>query len=119
VLSHDEGSASIKLLNDRGYYVFMIIGPGGGADHQHISRDLRAIGAHVDDVEVLSIHSGAVQRCQERWPVSQHGSFVVASCQGDLDAIAAAGLPGHVFAGGSLLELIAKRSSLNGIAIQS
>jgi D-glycero-D-manno-heptose 1,7-bisphosphate phosphatase len=114
VISHDGGRAAVKLLNDHGYYVFMIAGPDDGADQGRISKELRAIGAHVDDMEVSSANSVPALRCLESWPVSRHGSFVVAVRQDDLDTMATAGLPGYLFSGGSLFDLAAAQIQAAG-----
>ena len=119
VLRHNEGAAAVKLLNDHGYYVFILSAPGDCADHSQISKDLRVVGAHIDDMESLTINSvtglpTTASRCLERWPVNLPGSFVVAGCQGDLEATAAAGLPCHLLSGGSLLDFVATQIQAAG-----
>jgi dTDP-glucose pyrophosphorylase len=96
---------AVKLLNDRGYYVFLIA--GNDIPHRRLAGDLRAIGAHVDDIAMQSTLPQALRHLLERWPADRDGSFMVAARRDDLRAAAAAGLYGTLFADGSLLDFIA------------
>ena len=39
----------------------------------------------------------------EHWPVEREGSFLIGDKASDIEAAAAAGLPGHLFKGGDLV----------------
>ena len=41
-----------------------------------------------------------------RWPVDTGRSFVIGDKQSDMEAATAAGLPGVIYCGGSLLDLV-------------
>lgn len=132
---------AIKLLNDRGYYVFLITNQAGVAHgyyeeeavqvlHGWVQEELRRNGAHLDDIRYCPDHpEGVVERYRRvsdwrkpeagmlrdlmaRWPVEVSGSFVVGDRETDVGAAQAAGIPGHLFTGGNLLERI--RGILDG-----
>jgi dTDP-glucose pyrophosphorylase len=119
---HRDARAAVKLLNDHGHYVFMIDDPmingcdrliHQGARYRRIVDDLRVIGAHVDDVEMIadSPQPDRVLDCANRWPVKRNGSFLVTGRQSDLTTAAATGLPGYLLAGdgAGLLDFIAAK----------
>ncbi|MFD1625092.1 HAD-IIIA family hydrolase [Azospirillum griseum] len=125
--------AAIRLLNERGYYVFLITNQAGVAHgyydeaaihalHGWVQEELRRNGAHLDDIRYCPYHpTGAVERYRRlsdwrkpepgmlrdlmaRWPVRMAGSFVIGDRDTDMAAAQAAGLPGHLFTGGNLLD---------------
>lgn len=135
-------AAAVKLLNDAGYYVFVVTNPAGvakgfyskaqvGAMHRWMAEEFARNGAHVDAFERRPYHPEASleaygRDCPRRkpppsmirdllaaWPVRQEGSFLIGDRETDLQAAAAAGLPGHLFGGGNLLRFTA---ALPGIA---
>ena len=92
-------------------------------------EELRRNGAHLDDVRYCPYHpEGMVERYRRvsdwrkpetgmlrdlmaNWPVDPAGSFVVGDHDTDVAASRAAGIPGHLFTGGNLLERV--RAILN------
>jgi D-glycero-D-manno-heptose 1,7-bisphosphate phosphatase len=131
--------AAVKHLNDSGYYVFVITNQAGIARgyyeeedvrrfHAHLASELRAAGASIDDFRYCPHHPdgtreayaipcgcrkpapGMILDLMKQWPVEKEGSFVVGDKPSDMDAAAAAGLPGHLFDGGNLARFIAQVS---------
>ena len=135
-----EGSReAVRWLNDAGYFVFICTNQAGIARgyysedhvndlHDWMNLELRKLGAHIDDVEFCPYHpEGVVERYRKvselrkpgpgmlkkllsQWPVDVVGSFMIGDRDSDVDAAAAAGIPGHLFPGGNLLEFVRKVS---------
>lgn len=128
-------SQAVKLLNDRGYLVFVVTNQAGvahgryGEDavaalHAWMANELARAGAHVDAFSycpfhpdariqayrVVSAHRkpqpGMILEILAAWPVDTRGSFLVGDQGSDLAAAQAAGLPGYLFPGGDLLGFI-------------
>jgi D,D-heptose 1,7-bisphosphate phosphatase len=126
---------AIKLCNDRGYLTFVVTNQAGVARgyygieaihalHDWMSRDLAEVGAHIDDFQYCPYHEegvvpewrgasarrkpapGMILDCLKGWPVRRESSFLVGDMPHDLQAAAAAGIPGHLFQGGDLLSYI-------------
>lgn len=121
----------IGHLNQLGWRVFVVTNQSGIARgyyeeadvqalHAWMNRDLAAHGAHIDDFRYCPHHPsvgrapyvgpcacrkpapGMLLSLMESWPVRRAGSFLVGDKPSDLEAAAAAGLPGHRFGGGDL-----------------
>ena len=132
----DGAIEAVKLLNDRDYYVFVVTNQSGVARgfyeeadvdrlHAAMAAVLHRHGAHIDGFEFSPYHPeatvdayrrdtdcrkpgcGMILRCFDRWPVDRAGSFLVGDRATDLQAAAAAGLPGYLFGGGNLRDFIA------------
>jgi D,D-heptose 1,7-bisphosphate phosphatase len=126
---------AIKLCNDSGYLTFVVTNQAGVARgyygieqveqlHDWMNRDLAELGAHVDEVQYCPCHEegvveqwrrpsdrrkpapGMILDCLDGWPVRKESSFLVGDKPHDLEAAAAAGIPGHLFEGGNLASLI-------------
>ena len=126
---------AIKLCNDRGYLVFVVTNQAGvargyyGVDavhrlHDWMNEELAAIGAHIEEFQYCPDHEdgvveqfrrasnrrkpapGMILDCLEGWPVRKEGSLLVGDKPHDLEAAAAAGIPGHLFEGGDLAAFI-------------
>jgi D-glycero-D-manno-heptose 1,7-bisphosphate phosphatase len=122
---------AVKRVNDLGHYAFLVTNQSGVARgyftegdverfHAHLQRELRAAGAHLDDIRYCPHHpEGTVPRyCRvsdwrkpapgmlldlmRRWPVRPEGSLVVGDQPGDVEAATAAGLRGVRYTGASL-----------------
>jgi D,D-heptose 1,7-bisphosphate phosphatase len=147
VLNHDTGYVhrvdeltwiagakdAVKLLNDRGYYVFVVTNQAGVARgyyeepaiatlHQWMSQELRENGAAIDDWRYCVFHPegkleqfrrdhdwrkpgpGMLIDVMAQWPVDRANSFLIGDKASDIDAAKAAGLPGYLFDGGDLLR---------------
>lgn len=127
---------AIRLLNDRGYYVFVATNQAGVARgfydeaaivtfHAHMQAQLAEVGAHVDAFYHCPFHPegsvkkycvpdhpdrkpnpGMILRALEEWKVDKSRSFLIGDRQSDIVAAQRAGLPGHLYEGGDLLDLV-------------
>ena len=126
---------AVRWLNDAGYLVFIVTNQAGVArglyEEEHIvqlhgwmSEELRRHGAHIDCFEYCPYHpEGLVERYRQvsdlrkpepgmirkllaAWPVDASQSFLIGDRETDLQAAAAAGIPGHLFSGGNLLDFV-------------
>ncbi len=126
---------AVRWLNDAGYFVFIVTNQAGVArgyyDEDHVNDlhawmnvELAKAGAHIDCAEYCPYHpEGTVDRYRQvsdlrkpapgmlkkllsEWPVDASRSFLVGDRTTDLEAAAAAGIRGHLFQGGNLLDFV-------------
>ncbi|ACI98249.1 D,D-heptose 1,7-bisphosphate phosphatase 1, putative [Rhodospirillum centenum SW] len=126
---------AVKLLNDHGYFVFVVTNQSGVARgfysetdvkslHHWMQTELARQGARIDDFRYCPHHPdgtvGAYRmacRCRkpepgmlldlcDRWPVDRTRSFLIGDHLRDLQAAEAAGIRGHLFTGGDLSEFV-------------
>ena len=126
---------AVKLLNDAGYYVFVVTNQAGvakgrygedavGTLHRWMAKELAAAGASIDDWRYCPFHpGGSVEPFRaehdwrkpnpgmlldlfEHWPIEREESFLVGDKTTDIEAAEAAGLPGYLFEGGDLAAFI-------------
>ena len=126
---------AVKLLNDAGYYVFVVTNQAGIAKglyreeavatlHRWMGDELAAAGASIDDWRYSPYHpDGSVEEYRgahhwrkpnpgmildlfAHWRIEREGSFLVGDKESDIEAAEAAGLPGYLFRGGDLLEFL-------------
>lgn len=133
----DGAIATVRWLNDAGYYVFVVTNQAGVARgyygeadvlvlHDWMQGELRRAGAHVDGFEYCPYHpEGAVEayrrasdfrkpgpgmilKLKRDWGIDEAGSFLIGDRDSDLQAAAGAGIAGHLFSGGNLLDFVRK-----------
>ena len=139
----DGAREAVKLLNDAGLFVFIVTNQAGVAHgyysesdvrlvHEHMTADLAAIGAHIDDFRYCPDHPagkipayrrisdwrkpkpGMLLDLMQHWPVESETSFLIGDRKHDLAAAAAAGIEGHLFAGGDLLSFVSQLLAARG-----
>ena len=127
---------AIRRLNDAGYFVFLFTNQSGvargfftedelGVLHDWMRAELATQGAHIDDIRYCAHHPdgsvagyleehhwrkpapGMILDLMKHWPVRHEGSFVIGDRPTDIEAAAAADLPGFLFAGGDLDAFVA------------
>jgi D-glycero-D-manno-heptose 1,7-bisphosphate phosphatase len=131
----DGAREAIRLLNDRGWYVFVVTNQAGVARgyydeadvqrlHRWMNEDLASIGAHIDDFRYCPHHvdgsrsnysircgcrkpaPGMILDLIKKWPVQIGDSFLLGDKQSDLNAAQAAGIRGVLYRGGNVRSLL-------------
>lgn len=134
----DGAKEAIRWLNDAGYYVFAVTNQAGvargyyGEDdvrslHGWMQGELQSAGAHIDCFEYCPYHPegtveryrrvsemrkpgpGMILKLRKDWHVDVEGSFMIGDRDIDMQAAAAAGIAGHQFPGGNLLDFVRTR----------
>ncbi len=128
---------AVRGLNEAGYLVVVVTNQAGVARgyypeeqvqvfHAAMAEELAALGAHIDAWYHCPYHEdgvvpaytvadhpdrkpnpGMLKRAMAEWPIRREGSFLVGDKMSDLEAAQAAGVPGHLYSGGDLRDVIA------------
>ncbi|MET3972894.1 MULTISPECIES: HAD family hydrolase [Bradyrhizobium] len=155
VLNHDHGYVfeaskfawkdgareAVKLVNDAGYFAFVVTNQSGVARgffeesdvqtlHRWITKELAVIGAHIDAFEYCPDHpEAAIERYRrvsdrrkpapgmitdllKRFPVVADRSILIGDKPSDLEAAEAAGIQGLLFQNGNLEAFVRQALSL-------
>ncbi|QOG17186.1 D-glycero-alpha-D-manno-heptose-1,7-bisphosphate 7-phosphatase [Bradyrhizobium sp. SEMIA] len=155
VLNHDHGYVfetskfewrdgareAVKLVNDAGYFAFVVTNQSGVARglfeesdvqalHRWISKELATIGAHIDAFEYCPDHPeaiieryrrvsdrrkpgpGMITDLLKRFPVAADRSILIGDKPSDLEAAEAAGIQGLLFQDGNLEAFVRQALSL-------
>ena len=125
---------SIKYLNDRNYYVFIITNQSGIARgyyteqdviflHDFIKKELDNINAHVDEFFFSPYHPsntkeylhlshlrkpdiGMLDLAASRWSFDKSKSFLIGDKDSDIKCAEKFAIRGHLYKSGNLLEFI-------------
>jgi D,D-heptose 1,7-bisphosphate phosphatase len=130
---------AVKLLNDAGYYVFVVTNQAGvakglyeeeavGALHRWMSNELAIIGASIDDWRYCPFHPkgsvaayraahhwrkpspGMILDLIAHWPIEREQSLLIGDKASDIQAADAACVAGHLFEGGDLMDFVRARA---------
>ena len=132
---------TVKLINDAGYYLFVITNQAGVAKglyreeairalHRWMAQELAAAGASIDDWRYCPYHPegslaeyrrahdwrkpnpGMLLDLFAHWPIEREGSFLIGDKISDIEAAEAAGIHGYLFEGGDLTSFLRRRIRL-------
>jgi len=130
---------AVKLLNDAGYYVFVVTNQAGvakghykeeavGALHRWMSDELAIVGASIDDWRYCPFHpegsvvayraahdwrkpsAGMILDLIAHWPIEREESVLIGDKASDIQAADAAGVAGYLFEGGDLMDFVRARA---------
>ncbi|MDQ0436215.1 D-glycero-D-manno-heptose 1,7-bisphosphate phosphatase [Kaistia dalseonensis] len=131
----DGAPAAIRRLNEAGYLVIVVTNQSGvargyyteaemDAFHGHLRAELAGHGARLDAIYTCPYHPeatipiyrqdhpdrkpnpGMILRAFGDFPIDRGRSFLIGDKDTDLIAAIAAGIPGHLFAGGNLDDFL-------------
>jgi|TARA_B110000858_G_C17745329_1_gene447018 D-glycero-D-manno-heptose 1,7-bisphosphate phosphatase len=125
---------SIKYLNDKGYYIFVVTNQSGIARgyytiqdvillHNYISDELNTIKAHIDEFFISPYHpintneylhlshlrkpeTGMLDLAANKWSIDKSKSFLIGDKSTDMECAENFRIKGYLFKNGNLLDFI-------------
>jgi D-glycero-D-manno-heptose 1,7-bisphosphate phosphatase len=126
---------AIKMLNDQGYFVFVVTNQSGIARgffeeddvyelHSYMAEEVEKRNAVIHSFYFCPHHPegmvekyskvchcrkplpGLIEQACKEWPVDLKSSFLIGDMQRDLDAANDAGIPRYLFAEGNLYDFV-------------
>jgi D,D-heptose 1,7-bisphosphate phosphatase len=126
---------AVAMAARAGYHVFVVTNQAGiarglytegdvGVLHRWMCDEIRAAGGTIDDIRIAPHHpdhgppappgmvdwrkpgAGMIRDLAARWGVDMAGSLMIGDRDTDMQAAAAAGIPGHLFPGGNLADFL-------------
>lgn len=125
---------SIKYLNDKNFYVFIVTNQSGIARgyynesdvnflHKYINDELNNIDAHIDEFFISPYHpdntneylhlshlrkpkTGMLDLAASKWPIDKSRSFLVGDKSTDIECAEKFSIKGYLFTSGNLLDFI-------------
>ena len=131
----EEAPQALAYLNKLGYRLVVVTNQSGIARgyytvadmerlHEHMQQELQPYGAKIEKFYYCPHHKegkvpeytcdcncrkpkpGMLLQAYEDFPVDKEQSFLIGDGKRDVEAAEAAGIPGYLFQGGSLLEFV-------------
>ena len=130
----DGAKESIKFLNDKGYYIFVVTNQSGIARgyysekdvlllHNHINKELKKIKAHIDEFFISPYHpintneylhlshlrkpeTGMLDLAVSKWSIDKSKSFLIGDKSTDIECAENFCIKGHLFKNENLLDFI-------------
>lgn len=127
---------AVRFLNETGHFVIVVTNQAGVARgyygeeqmhafHDHLQAELAECGAHIDAFYHCPFHPeavtetyraadhpdrkpnpGMIMRALAEWPIEADRSFLLGDMENDVAAARRAGVAGHLFHGGDLLQCV-------------
>ena len=130
-----EAKEAIKYLNSNNYHVFVVTNQSGISRgyytkedvenlHNYINSELNKINAHIDEfyyspyypdsdqkeykalAHLRKPETGMLELAEKQWKIIKGESFMIGDMPHDIECAKRFGISGHIFKGGSLLDLI-------------
>ena len=136
----DGSQESIKYLNENNFHVFVVTNQSGIARglftekdvsnlHDHITKELKKIGAHIDEFFISPYHpmfpdkfkslahlrkpkTGMLEIAESKWSIEKKRSFLIGDKASDIKCAINYGIRGHLFNSGNLLDFIKRSESI-------
>ncbi|MBR1092716.1 HAD family hydrolase [Bradyrhizobium manausense] len=131
----DGAREAVRLVNEAGYFAFVVTNQSGVARglyeesdvqalHRWMAGELAAVGAHIDAFEYCPDHPeapleryrrdshrrkprpGMITDLMQRFPIAADRSFLIGDQERDLEAARAAGIRGLLFQAGNLATFV-------------